>query len=418
MAGADLQSLRAVMEFRECLQWLSAGAVEEIEEMVGSAGQVVTVGERYLEQRRDALWWAEEELRSRDASGQETGANGRAVLEDARNEAARAEADVAEARAAYASFRRAVDVLARELIREISNARESLDERIEAAERYRALAPSDSGGMSGTGFAPGNRSYTGTEVRRGGTEVSGERSPRLEGRGAEIAPREGGGAQGSGGVEVSRGAGVPAGAAGSSLRGSSVRGLPDLPNGLRWVPMGSIGWDGVDGIPGVPGELEFRKASKEAIREMLETFEAEVVPMLYRNGAVSVEELSRRDQQDGRGGTSRSLLLCYDSMIGSGRQSDVIVFQSTSGGARDEHPAARIRSFQEGREARAAGWGAQANPYREVGREGAAGVWDQGWQWEDGGGRLAFTSGRHRALVARELGWKFIPARVLGEGRR
>lgn len=183
---------------------------------------------------------------------------------------------------------------------------------------------------------------------------------------------------------------------------------------MEWVEIDKINKDGVDGIP---DNIEFRRVPKENMKEMLETFEDKLLPILSENRDVSIGELVEIDKQNATENSSTSLLLCHESMIGLSNISDVIVLHSKPIAAESvDNPAANTPAFESGRQAHLEGKDRNSNPYQGLaGREGASNVWDQGWQSGTNNRELAFTSGRHRALVAQELGWKFIPARVLGE---
>ena len=372
MQGANLQSVQALVEFRDSLPMLSEAAINEVQEMILSTQRSVEDAEQTLSECRDDLWEAEDTLRN----AEEPGYVEYSVVEDARTEVAQAEACFSDVQSAYNSFQSLVSALSNRLTVHFANAQNFLDERIEAAKIYQSLSVSD---------------FAGTPANNRSTQTS--RSP-IPGpiRSSET----------SSGVEA------------SPLRGASVSALPVLPNGMEWVVIDKINTDSIDGVP---DNLEFRKVSKENMKEMLETFENQLLPILDENKDVSTNELLALDKQNATEDNSSSLRLCHESMIGSSKVSDVIVLHSKpSSTAHIDHPAANTPAFESGRKAHLEGKDQNNNPYRDlVGREGAANIWDQGWQSESDNKELGFTSGRHRALVAKELGWKFIPARILGE---
>ena len=372
MQGANLQSVQALVEFRNSLPMLSKASVNEIQEMILSTQRSVQDAEQTLSECRADLWEAESTLQNTE----EPGYAEYSVVEDARTEAAQAEAYFSEVQSAYSSFQSLVSALSNRLTRHFANAQNFLDERIQAAKLYQSLSVSD---------------FAGTPVNNSAPETS--RPPIfVPTRSSEM----------SSGVEA------------SPLRGASVSALPVLPDGMEWVEIDKINREGVDGVP---DNLEFRKVSKENMKEMLETFENQLLPILDENKDVSTNELLALDKQDAAKESSRNLCLCHESMIGSSKVSDVIVLHSKpSSTIHTDHPAANTPAFESGRKAHLEGKDQNSNPYRDLaGREGAANIWDQGWQSESDNTELAFTSGRHRALVAQELGWKFIPARVLGK---
>ena len=378
LQGANLRSLQALIEFQNALPTLSNAVANEIQEMILSANRIVQEAEQTLSECRDDLREAKDRLKNAEESDYEDYTD----LEEARTAAARADAHLSEVKAAYIAFQGVASTLNDKLKGHFTNAQSFLDERIQAAKLYQSLSISDAVGISAdNGPAQAKRSTLAapTEYLRGDDDV--------------IA---------------------------SPLREASKSALPILPNGMEWVEIDEIEWDGVDGVP---DNLEFRKVSKENMREMLETFENELLPILSENKDISDNELQTIDKKNASEGNSNSLRLCHDSMIGSSNASDVIVLQarplSTAGKDHPaDHPAASTPAFESGREARTKGMDRNSNPYRHLaGREGAANIWDQGWQWQSNERQLGFTSGRHRALVAQELGWKFIPARVLGDGR-
>ena len=373
MSGANLQSLQALVEFRNSLPQLSGAAIDEVQEMILSTQRSVQDAEQTLSECRTDLWTAEDAPQNTGEPGYEEYSD----VEEARTKVAQAESHFSEVQAAYTSFQSITSVLSSRLTTHFANAQNFLDERIEAAKFYQSLSVSDFVGTSANNSAAQANRSTNT-ASSGASEADGD-------------------------------------IATSPLRGSSASTLPALPNGMEWVEVDKISWDGVDGVP---ENLEFRKVSKENMKEMLETFENQLLPTLKENKDVSTNELLTLDKQNAAEDSSRSLRLCHESMIGSSNISDVIVLHSKPASTvHVDHPAANTPAFESGRKARLEGKDQNSNPYRDlVGREGAANIWDQGWQSESNDRELAFTSGRHRTLVAQELGWKFIPARVLGEG--
>ena len=372
MAGVNLRSVQALVEFRNSLPTLSKTAENEVQEMILSAQRIVQDAEQTLSECRTDLWRAEDTLRNTE----EPGYAEYSVVEDAKIEVAQAEAYFSEIQATYNSFQSVASALSNRLIVHFANAQNFLDERIEAAKIYQSLSVSD---------------FAGTSANNSSTQAS---------RSTNATPTR----------SLQNNDDVPT----SPLRGASVSALPTLPNGMEWVEIDKINADGVDGVP---DNLEFRKVPKENMKEMLETFENQLLPILKENKDVSTNELSTLDKQNATEDSSSSLRLCHESMIGASNVSDVIVLHSKPlSTATEDHPAASTPAFESGRKARIEGHVRDSNPYRNLaGREGAANIWDQGWQSESDNTELGFTSGRHRALVAQELGWKFIPARVLGE---
>ncbi len=372
MSGANLQSLQALVEFRNSLPMLSYTAINEVQEMILSAQRNVQDAEQALSECRTDLWNAEDMLRSTEEPGYEE----YSAVEEAKTKVAQAESHFSEIQTAYTSFQSVASALSSRLTVHFANAQNFLDERIEAAKFYQSLSASDS------------------------ANILTENNPRQMNRSTITAPV--GSSEDNDSVVV------------SPLRGSSVSALPVLPNGMEWVEIDKINWNGVDGVP---ENLEFRKVPKENMKEMLETFENKLLPILSEKRDVSTDELLKIDKQNVAEESSSSLCLCHDSMIGSSTISDVIVLHSKSTPTSSKgHPAANTPAFESGRKAWLEGKDQNSNPYRDLtGREGATNIWDQGWESKSKDKELAFTSGRHRALVAQELGWKLIPARVLGE---
>lgn len=372
MSGANLQSLQALVAFREFLSKLSGATISEVQEMILSAQGSIENAEQTLSECREDLWRAESTLQNTE----EPGYAEYSAVEGARTEVAQAKTYFSEVQAVYNSFQSIASALSNRLTVHFAHAQNFLDERIEAAKLYQNLSVSDFAGASANN------------------------NPIQASRSAVIASTQ---ARENSDDAIA-----------SPLRGESVSALPDLPNGMEWVEIDKINTDGIDGIP---DNLEFRKVSKENMKEMLETFENQLLPILKENKGVSTNELLTLDKQNAAEDSSDSLRLCHESMIGSSNVSDVIVLHpKPASTAHIDNPAANTPAFESGRKAYIEGHDRDSNPYRNlVGREGAANIWDQGWQSESDNTELGFTSGRHRALVAQELGWQFIPARVLGE---
>jgi hypothetical protein len=146
---------------------------------------------------------------------------------------------------------------------------------------------------------------------------------------------------------------------GSILTTADGTQLPKLPNGGKWIRIEHFDWKGIE------DELPFRKASASDISTMLKVFEEDVLPLLNRSGSVTLSKLYALDRKDGRTQAPWSRAFAYEFLVGIDRGSDVI---AVTGKGRPSRP-----------------------PY----------------EW---------LSGRHRAFIARRLGWKFVPARVAGEG--
>lgn len=139
---------------------------------------------------------------------------------------------------------------------------------------------------------------------------------------------------------------------GSAVR-STLGPLPVLPNGLVWVPIEQLDWDQV------PSNLPFAKASRDSMEAMLSLFAGEVMPMMRGPGGVTRDYLYRLDQRLGNGGGAGSLTFAWDCMVGG---SEPITLN---------------------------------RPHQLTGPK-------YGW-----------TYGRHRALLAKSLGWTHVPARVI-----
>lgn len=132
--------------------------------------------------------------------------------------------------------------------------------------------------------------------------------------------------------------------------------LPPLPNGLTWVSVDRLDWSAV------PDDMAFEKAKRDDIAAMLLVFERDVLPAVTTEG-LQHSDLVALDRLDGRVSGATSRAFAYEFMIGVGRASDVIAINA---------------------------------PHVLTGN------------------RATWESGRHRAMVAKELGWTFVPARVIG----
>ena len=142
-------------------------------------------------------------------------------LEEARTATAQADAHLSEVQAAYISFQSIASTLNDRLTGHFANAQSFLDERIQAAKLYQTLSVSDT------------------------VRISADNGPAQARRPTLAAPTES--LRGDDDVVA------------SPLLGASKSALPVLPNGMEWVAIDEIEWDGV------PDNLEFRKVSKESI---------------------------------------------------------------------------------------------------------------------------------------------------------
>ncbi|MBZ0149053.1 MAG: hypothetical protein K8F62_16145 [Pseudorhodoplanes sp.] len=133
--------------------------------------------------------------------------------------------------------------------------------------------------------------------------------------------------------------------------------LPALRDGMEWVSLEKLDWGDV------PPDMEFKKAGKEDMRAMLETFATGVVPALSETPGIDLDDFRQKDRAAGRNGPTEAYSAAYEFMLGRDNSSDTIALDAP-------HPL--------------------------------------------NGNRFGWQSGRHRALIARELGWKYIPARVIG----
>lgn len=129
--------------------------------------------------------------------------------------------------------------------------------------------------------------------------------------------------------------------------------LPPLPNGLVWVPIEQLDWDKV------PDDISFDKAPRESMEAMLLLFSREILPMLGGRREVTRDYLQRLDQRLGNGSGAGSLTFTWECMVGG---LEPITLDK---------------------------------PHSLTGRK-------YGW-----------TYGRHRALLAKAMGWTHVPAKVI-----
>ena len=240
----------------------------------------------------------------------------------AREEVERAQRRLSDVQTAAQSFEKARDEFRLKLDRTTLSGQIYLDERISAARNYLSLSVSDSG----------------ARTKESNLIASGSSTPKAIGSERALSS--------------------------VVLKNAGRDELPVLPRNLQWVSVDEVDWSEA------PSDLGFRKVSREKIVQMLRTFERDLLPVLAQTPDITPSRLAEMDRQLGRvpttdGVRSDSLEFCFGYLIGTVRESDLIVMDVMKS---------------------------------EVGR------------------RYGFTSGRHRALVAKELGWKFIPARVIGKG--
>lgn len=139
----------------------------------------------------------------------------------------------------------------------------------------------------------------------------------------------------------------------SSAFGAARR-LPPLPRGMQWVPLDSLIWHDP------PETLVFEKASRSDIGLMMQTFADAIMPMLAVDRNLDADFLAQQDAvRRKQPGDPDSLLGTWERLVSG---SDPIVLSRDGGES----------------------------------------------------GRFTFNSGRHRALVARDLGWTHVPAYVSG----
>jgi ribonuclease HI len=132
--------------------------------------------------------------------------------------------------------------------------------------------------------------------------------------------------------------------------------LPPLPRKMQWVPISEIDESAI------PEVMEFKKAPYDEMYAMMETFEKNVLPLLKNDPSLTAYDFP----ETGPGKASMrtaSPRFAYECMLGSLGTSDVIAVDARSN--------------------------------NELSKRG-------------------ITSGRHRIKVAKELGWTYVPARILG----
>lgn len=143
----------------------------------------------------------------------------------------------------------------------------------------------------------------------------------------------------------------------SPIFGEDIKNLPKLPNGMQWIPIEKLDWAAVD------DNIEFKKASETDIAAMMSVFERDLLPVLGANPQIELSTLKGQDRLAGKDAAATGRAFAYEFLIGTSVGSDVIAIDRL-----DHHTGGR-----------------------------------HGWQ-----------SGRHRALVAKKLGWRFIPVRIVG----
>ena len=132
--------------------------------------------------------------------------------------------------------------------------------------------------------------------------------------------------------------------------------LPSLPRKMQWVPV-----DEID-LESLPDDLQFKKASYDDMRTMMQTFEKTVLPALMKDASLSSDGFLG-DQHSSLGVMAKIPRFAYECMLGSPGANDVIAVDAMGAGGRSKR---------------------------------------------------GITSGRHRIKLAKELGWTHVPARVLG----
>ena len=125
--------------------------------------------------------------------------------------------------------------------------------------------------------------------------------------------------------------------------------LPPLPKNMIWVEVSEIDLSDVD------DSLAFKKVSRDRIQRMMRSFENNVLPLM-RTSEFNVNKLRYQFEESGSV-DSNSPVLAYQCMIDN--DDDTIAVSKTRAGG------------------------------------------------------YSLTNGRHRALVAIELGWKFVPVRLV-----
>jgi tetratricopeptide (TPR) repeat protein len=161
-----------------------------------------------------------------------------------------------------------------------------------------------------------------------------------------------------GAAASSSGSSMAANSAGAASDGLSVDAMNgvDLPEGFRWIPISEI----VErDLPSSSSEWK-KGVSKEDMRTGLNAFRRDMLPALARRGHISRDDFVSLDRALGRASRGviepDSVAHLYDVFFGI----DAIAI--------DRNP----------------------------------------------GGGFSITNGRHRVVVARELGWTHVPARLLG----
>ena len=132
-------------------------------------------------------------------------------------------------------------------------------------------------------------------------------------------------------------------------------GLPVLPSGMQWIALIDLNWDEV------PNDLIFKHAPQDQMEAMMRRFADDILPLLRDPRGASRDDLIQLDKIGGRGSAAawQTLAFAWDCLIGD---NDPVVLNAPSSST---------------------------------------------------GGHYGWTSGRHRALVARRLGWTHIPAKVI-----
>lgn len=139
----------------------------------------------------------------------------------------------------------------------------------------------------------------------------------------------------------------------SPLTSQGAASLPQLPIGFCWIPLDSLAWSEVT-------SLTFQKARRDDIEAMMNRFASVILPMLQDPAGVNRDQLVRLDAILGSSADqSRTLAFAWDCLLSG---SDPIALTAPD---------------------------PQAGPF-------------YGW-----------TSGRHRAVVAKSMGWTHVPARVV-----
>jgi hypothetical protein len=131
---------------------------------------------------------------------------------------------------------------------------------------------------------------------------------------------------------------------------------PPLPRKMLWLPIEDID----EAL--LPDDLEFKKAPHAEMKAMMVVFQESVIPALTDNPSLTPDDFSASVGEE-RASLSTTPRFAYECMLGSFGSRDVIVLDGKKG---------------------------------------------------EGIGKMGVTSGRHRILIAKELGWSHIPARVLG----